>query len=147
LNIMDDKERVEELLINYDIIQAQIKTEIYANKMEYSLDSKSLARAVGNNMSVSSVVEEFVADKDDVDESTLKRCQIYNIIASALQHLNSDERKLVEELYFENRPVSVLANRTGWSKKTVRRRRDNAIYKLIKNGVLKAWSKYEEIEL
>ena len=144
---MDDKKRVEELLINYDIIQAQIKTEIYSTKMEYSLDSTSLAKAAGNNMSVSSVVEEFVADKDDVGASTLKRCQIYNIIASALQGLNSDERKLVEELYLENRPVSVLANRTGWSKKTVRRRRDNAIYKLIKNGILKAWSKYEEIEL
>ncbi len=140
----DEKEKIEKLLRNYRSLQSEIEIELNREYPEYSLDSVSFVKTRGENNSVVSKVEDFVVDKHSLSEGIRKKVQIVQIIKAAFNSLTNKRRKIVRNIYFENEGLKMLAAKSGWSEKTIRRRRDKSLNKLKNVGILEAWDIYQK---
>lgn len=142
---MKDREKIEKLLENYRSIRSNIEIELNKKYPEYSLDSVSFVKTGADTNEIKSQVENYIVDKYSISDDLHQKIQVVNIIKAAYNSLNEEQKKIVADLYFEGRGVKATAAGSGWSRYTIKRRKEKILDELKGVGILNAWDIWKNI--
>lgn len=149
---MEDKEKniIETLLKNYNVLRSQVQINLIVNNEEYNLYSflndKSIVKKCENDSLWDFKKFKKAGNILKVSKTTKKKIQIVMIIKSCLDRLSYDETQLIYLRYFEKKSFRSISRESDCSVNTVIKRiYEVAFPNLIKNGILDAWNIYIEI--
>ena len=135
------REKIESLLKNYKKLDSNVESKLNREFPEYALKSTSFVRVLGKTNDIHSEPEEYNVEKlsPKIDQRLEKEIQARNIIKTNIDNLTDKQQELIENLYFQNKSVKITADKLGWSRSTIKRRRNKILEDLKKSGILEAY--------
>ena len=133
---MNDEDKIKWILENWGKAKARAKNlEVKAKNLQYSLAAKTSVGGRGSGDGPSEQ-ERHVVNKDEIEFDA--RALMWNIeaIEESVNSLKEEQRKVVQYFYFDDLTIKQILNRMMPeheidSKRTIRRRKQNAIKNLV----------------
>lgn len=137
----ETREKIEFLLKNYRKLNSNVESKLNREFPEYALSSTSFVKVMGKTNSIHREPEEYNVEKlsPEISERLEKKIQTKNIIKNNYDSLTEEQQEIVNYLYFQDKSVKITADLLGWSKSTIKRRRNETLEDLKKGGILEAY--------
>ena len=132
-------EKIEQLLREYPVLKSKLNIKIIQSKNQvYSLPAINYAKVSGGETNAFySDIEEFVANKDELEGETLELFRKVKAIESGLRCLNRNEYLLIKLYYFKGLPYVEISLEMNRCTTTLQKYKKEALKKLKKVGLHK----------
>ena len=141
---MTDLEKIEELLREYPVLKSKLNIKIIQSENKvYLLPGINYTKVLtGDTNAFYSDIEEFVANKDELEGETLELFRKVKAIESGLRCLTRYEYMVVKLRYFKNMTYINIGLELNRSEKTISTYNKMALLKLQKAEFHKITGKF-----
>ncbi len=132
--IMEDKEKIEEILKKYPILKSKLNMKLTnLDNLEIPISAISYSHSKSQKTNdFYSDVENYISDKSDLKEDAKKLYRQVKTIESSLECLSTKEYNIIRFKYFEDLTYVEISFEMERSVTTLQKYKDQALEKLKK---------------